>query len=89
MEAEYEIRIQRYFCLHQEADEVVNEYLNALAGDIGNDLLKARSPILKLSVKQIDAFVTNNLLTDKVADSQAPQSIVESVAETADDDNNV
>jgi hypothetical protein len=38
-------------------------------------------------IKQIDAFVTNSLLTDKAAPAQAPQSIVESVAETADDNN--
>ena len=65
----------------------MNEYLNSLAGEIRNTFLKARLPLLKMSVKQIDAFVTNSLLTDKVAPAQAPQSIVESVAETADDNN--
>ena len=68
-EEEYEIRIYRYFHLHQEADEVVNEYLNALAGDIRNAFVLTRSPLLRMSVKQIDAYVTNRL-TAKVAPGQ-------------------
>jgi hypothetical protein len=61
----------------------------ALAGEIRNGFLKSRSILLKMSVKQIDEHVSSSRLTAKVAPAQAPQSIVESVAETADDDNNV
>ena len=86
-EEECEIRVYRYFRLHQEADEVVNVYLNSLANEIRNSLLKSRSPLLKMSVKQIDEHVSNSLLTDKVTPAQASQSIVESVAETADNNN--
>ena len=65
----------------------MNEYLNSLAGDIRNAFVLTHSPLLKMSVKQIDEYVTNRL-TAKVAPAQSPQSIVETVAET-DDDNNV
>ena len=61
-EEEAEIRVYRYFRLHQEADEVVNIYLNALAGEIRNGFLKSRSPLLKMSVKQIDEHVSSSLL---------------------------
>jgi hypothetical protein len=87
-EEEADIRVFRYFRLHQEADEVVNEYLNSLAGEIRNAFLLTRSPLLKMSVKQIDEYVTNRL-TAKVTPAQSPQSIVEPVAEDTDDDNNV
>jgi hypothetical protein len=45
-EDEYEIRIYRYFRLHQEADEVVNVYLNSLAGEIRTFLCLGR-PFLR------------------------------------------
>ena len=44
----------------------MNEYLNSLAGDIRNAFVLARSPLLKMSVKEIDAYVTNSF-TAKVA----------------------
>ena len=85
-EEEAEIRVYRYFRLHQEADEVVNIYLSSLANEIRNGFLKSRSPLLKMSVKQIDEHVSSSLLHVKVA---PVQYIVESEADTADDDNNV
>ena len=85
-EEEAEIRVYRYFRLHQEADEVVNIYLNALANEIRGSFLKSRSPFLKMSVKQIDEHVSSSLLNAKVA---RVQYIVDSEADTADDDNNV
>jgi hypothetical protein len=81
-----DLRVYRYFRVHQEADEVVNIYLNALAGEIRNGFLKSRSPLLKMSVKQIDEHVSSSLLNAKVA---PVQYIVESEADIADDDNNI
>jgi hypothetical protein len=60
-EEESDIRIFRYFCLHDEADAVVNKYLNRAAGNIRNDFLETRSPLLKMRVKEIDEYVTNGL----------------------------
>ena len=60
-EEEADIRIFQYFRLHQEADEVMNQYLNSAAGDIRNAFLTTRSPLFKMSVKERDEYVTNGL----------------------------
>ena len=60
-EEEAEIRIFRYFCLHEEADAVMNKYLNRAAGDIRNDFLKTRPSLLKMSVKEIVSMLQTDL----------------------------
>jgi hypothetical protein len=63
----------------------MNKYLNRAAGDIRNDFLKTRPSLLKLSVKEIDEYVTNRLVAP-VAPAPSPQSspIVKPVAATDD-----
>jgi hypothetical protein len=85
-EEEADIRIFRYFCLHEEAYAVINKYLSRAAGDIRNDFLKTRPSLLKMSLKEIDEYVTNGLATP-VAPAPSPQSIVKPVAATDDDKN--
>jgi hypothetical protein len=83
-EEESDICIYRYFCLHQEADEVVNEYLNSAANNIRNSFVQTHSPLLRMSVKEIDEHVAKGLA--HVAPVQSPQSIVEPVADNDEDD---
>ena len=64
----------------------MNKYLTSAADNIRNDFLKTRSSLLKMSVKEIDEFVTNGLAAP-VAPAPSPQSIVEPVAATDDDKN--
>ena len=67
----------------------MTQYLNSAAGNIRSAFLEARSPLLRMSVKEIDEYVTNGLAAH-VAPVQSPQSIVEPVADTDDDkDSNV
>ena len=70
----------------------MNQYLNSAASNIRNDFLRTRSPLLKLSVKEIDEYVTNGLARPAahVAPASSPHSIVKPVANTDDDkDSNV
>jgi len=85
-EAEADIRIFRYFCLHEEADASINKYLCRAACHIRNDFLKTRPSLLKMSVREIDEYVTNGLAAP-VAPAPSPQSIVKPVAATDDDKN--
>jgi hypothetical protein len=88
-EEESDIRLFRYFHLHQEANKEVNPYLNSAVGLIRNDFVKNRSLLLKVNVKERDEYVTNGLAAH-VAPVPSPNFTVDSMADTDDDkDNNV
>jgi hypothetical protein len=64
----------------------MNRYLNRAAGNIRNNFLKTRPSLLKMSVKEIDEYVTYGLAAS-VAPAPSPQSTVEPVAATDDNKN--